>query len=84
MSYSLYPITICQARYGGVYEGGEWVAFLAYPQHIPDDAFEDDITCATWWAEHHDEVGVGDTPSAAYENLKFRQERGTLKDFSAR
>lgn len=82
--YRLYPVTICQARYTGVYEHGLWAAFLAYPEDIPDEAFSDDITCMNWWTDHREEVGVGDTPNEAYDALKRAYVRGTMKDFSVR
>lgn len=64
-----YPITIVKSRYGGTYEGGKWLAFNCDPWHVPEQPFSDDVTCMTWWDEHKDEVGRGDTPDAAFENL---------------
>jgi hypothetical protein len=66
---SPYPITITPARYGGVYEDGEWLAFHLSPKDIPEEAFGDDRTCAAWWGDHGDGVGKGGTPQEAYENL---------------
>ena len=71
--HGLYPVTITQTRYGGTYEGGAWVA-VADGETLPDAAFGDDITCATWWAHWggaDDDVlfAVGDTPDAALKNL---------------
>ena len=67
---SLYPITIVQARYQGVYEGGQWLAFNQHPENIPHDAFADDVTCATWWRSGDAAmVGIGRTPDAAVGHL---------------
>jgi hypothetical protein len=66
---SHYPITITQARYGGTYEGGEWVAFHLLPEDIPEKAFGDDVTCVSWWSDHGDGVGTGSTPQEAHERL---------------
>jgi hypothetical protein len=66
---SHYPITIVQARYGGAYEGGEWVAFHLDPRDIPEEAFADDVTCVSWWLDHGVGVGKGSTPEEARENL---------------
>ena len=41
----LYPVTIVQTRYGGIYEGGAWAALLSHPEEIPPDAFGGDSVC---------------------------------------
>ena len=43
----LYPVTIVQTRYGGIYEGGAWAAFLSHPEEIPHDAFGGDSVCVS-------------------------------------
>lgn len=65
----LYPVTITQARYQGVYEGGKWLAFHADPADVPAEAFADDITCSAWWGEYGEDVGTGDTPGGAHRAL---------------
>jgi hypothetical protein len=60
-----YPVTIIRTRYGGIYEGGEWAAFPLHADQVPDDVVGDDVTCATWWEQFADAVGVGDTRSSA-------------------
>jgi len=80
--YRLYPVTIVQARYSGTYEDGLWCAFLSDPDTVPEEAFSDDVTCATWWGAHAREVGVGDTPDDALTALKRRYTAGTIRDFS--
>ena len=64
-----YPITIAQARYGGAYEGAEWIAFHLHPHDIPEEAFGDDSTCLAWWLDHGEGVGTGEAPQEAWENL---------------
>ncbi len=64
-----YPVTICKARYGGVYEPGAWLAFNLQPQDIPEDAFGEDADCVDWWNRNTDGVGSGATPAEALESL---------------
>lgn len=74
MMTDLYRIVITQARYGGTYEGGKWIAFANYDEIDVDllnnyiygddegaiDLFDSDISVF---------IGVGDTPDSALENL---------------
>jgi hypothetical protein len=86
MDKMLWPVTIMRTRYGGVYEGGEWVAFNADPwsrwygksDGLPMEAFADDITCGDWWASDAAAlVGRGATPDEALKDLHRRiAERG--------
>lgn len=69
-----YPVTITQARYGGTYEGGAWLAFYVDPEMFAkridcDEAFGSDIECMDWWRENGREVGKGSTPDNALLNL---------------
>lgn len=64
-----YPVTIISARYGGVYEGGGWLAFNCYEEQVPEAASGDDVTCATFWAYYSEPVGKGKTPNEAYNDL---------------
>lgn len=60
----LWPVTIVQTRYGGVYEGadfndegdairlyGRWAAFNCHPEDVPAEAFGGDPIAAGWWAD---------------------------------
>ena len=70
---SRYPTTIVTARYGGTYEGGSWLAFPCDHEEVPSEAFDDDCTCAAWWASDSSKlVGRGNTPTAAYDDLLAR------------
>ncbi|MEA2660566.1 MAG: hypothetical protein QOH08_138 [Chloroflexota bacterium] len=76
MGDELYPVTIVQTRYGGIYEGGRWAAFLLRPEELPTDAFGGDIVCVPWWADFGDAVGVGATPDAALADLEAKHAAG--------
>ena len=78
MNEGLYPVTIVQTRYGGVYEGGAWAAFPLRPHNLPDDAFGSDVTCVTWWGERAAGVGVGATPDAALADLQAKHREAQL------
>ena len=64
-----YPITIVQARYGGTYEGAEWLAFNRYPENLPEDWDGDDMSCNEFWTETREFIGKGGSPQLAYTDL---------------
>lgn len=68
-SLYLYPVTVICSRYGGVYEGGPWVAFNLEPQQIDLSVHGDDIECSAWFDAFDGHYGFGSTPSAAVEHL---------------
>lgn len=70
-------------RYGGVYEGGEWVALMSTIGQIPTDIHGDDIGCSRFFvggrketadqtAVIPEEIGRGATPDAAVADLEQR------------
>jgi hypothetical protein len=72
-----WPVTIVPSRYQGIYEGGMWLCFpvtpyqLAY-SHAWQGWMDSDVECMAWWGRVHKEnwlIGVGSSPSAAYESL---------------
>lgn len=69
-SRELYPLVVRQARYSGVYEGGEWIAIPNYDES--DEALADylhgDDECFFIWAEQTT-FGAGSTPSSALADL---------------
>lgn len=74
----LTPISIVQARYGGLYEGGRWLAFLLEADELPNEAFDDDPTCREWWDDASRlPIGRGTTPDAALDDLRVRVARLT-------
>ncbi len=90
---SIYPVTIIRSRYGGVYEGGKWVAFNeeANSDYIRE-ALSDDIACCSFFNmidnpkievknifDKKIMVGKGDTPQDAYNNLLKKLNNETRK-----
>ena len=67
----IYPVTIVQARYGGIYEPGPWLAFPNDPGQLPQDWDGGDVLCARFWGDprRRAETGAGDCPQAAYADL---------------
>jgi hypothetical protein len=70
---SIWPIAVFQSRYSGVYEGGEWFA-VANCTQVPNEAHGDDCECADWFAENKRNIGIGNTPNEAVDNLVFKTE----------
>lgn len=74
---STYPVTLVPARYGGSYEGAQWLAFPCYPHevHVKCPAYDDsDVECAAFWDEVRADpltwlIGRGQTLEDAYYNL---------------
>ncbi len=69
MAAELYPVTIVQARYGGAYEPGRWLAFPCDPERLPLGWQGEDIACREFWLAWAEKVGAGDTPNDAYSDL---------------
>ena len=69
-----WSVTVTTARYGGIYEGGRWLAFRATPSRLPDEAFGGDTVAAGWWETSGDQlwVGRGSTPQEAFDDLVER------------
>lgn len=72
----IYPVVVVQTRYGGAYEGGQWVAFAGWSiEDINsqfDDIFGDDERrCMIWWEKHKNDVTIAtaDSADSAVENL---------------
>jgi hypothetical protein len=65
----IYPITICQDRYGGCYSDGQWLAFNLYPDEVPNEIYSDDITCCSFWVNCELVVGKGNSPEEALNDL---------------
>ena len=69
---SLYPLTIVEDRYTGVYSGGIYTAWHLAPYERPEEIDADDVTCYDFWINKSKGylVGVGDTIKEAIEDLK--------------
>lgn len=65
----LYPLTIIQDRYSGVYSGGKWTAFNLQYDEIPWQVGAGDIDDFDFDHEKYP-YGVGDTPDLAYRDLQ--------------
>lgn len=72
MQYDIYPLTLVFDRYCGTYSGGKWVAWNSYPECIPEGPDEDDVSCAEFWMENTQVVGLGDTPDEAINDLRTK------------
>ena len=64
-----YPLTICPARYDGVYSGAKFHAWNKHSHKVPREAYADDVTCQEFWFDNEDVVGKGKTPNEAVEDL---------------
>lgn len=67
---NVWPVVIFRARYGGVYEGGEWVAVNCYTDsRFLEGTMADDTTCQEWFADPPCPVAAGATPAEALAAL---------------
>lgn len=65
-----WPCVIVRTRYTGTYERGRWAAFQAVPADlVGEDWAAGDVFAAPWWKQREGGIGVGDSPTAAYEAL---------------
>lgn len=77
-----YPVTVFTSRYGGVYEGGSYVAALAHTTSIPDAAQGDDTECSEFFMRNRDRLGVGETPEEAIKDLEAKiPAEGRIKEW---
>ena len=65
-------MTIVAARYGGIYEPGKWLAFALSPEQLPPEWNAGDAECLAFFTTRND-VGGGDSPTEAYDDLLRRQ-----------
>lgn len=75
-----YGATVAQARYSGVYEGGRWLAFPAFPDSV-DNKFPgwdgSDLEALEFWGNPDSGqalVGRGNTPNDAVMDMTARME----------
>lgn len=73
---SIYPLTICSDRYGGVYSGGKFIAWNLDADEVPEDMYSDDCGCHSFWLDNDIVCGKGDTVESAIADLyiKLKQE----------
>ena len=69
----IYPVVIREARYGGIYEGGKWIAFPECDEFTEAmlNYFEGDDCDAVdlFTDEYKQTVGIGESPNHAYADL---------------
>ena len=84
-----YPVEIFKSRYGGVYEGGDWIACVNC--NMPGEAQGGDPTCAAFWCDPHAYIaephpyctpgfGAGPTPATALRNAVKDSEEHQLAE----
>jgi hypothetical protein len=71
------PCIITPSAYGGVHEGGKWMAFPM--EHVPRAAIDSETVVVAWFAKNDWRVGVGDTPNDALANLLLTMQKA-VKD----
>ena len=75
--YDLYPIVVMQARYGGAYEGGKWIAIGCFESieksGMTDYVSGDDCDALDFWlSEEAKTIGRGSSPNLAVADLCTR------------
>lgn len=73
--HPIYPLTIIQDRYNGIYSGGKFTAWNLCPDELPGGATADDVTCRMFWDDPEIAVGRGSTPNEALFDLAIALER---------
>lgn len=70
---TLYPVVIREARYGGIYEGGKWLAFAEceeFTEPMLDYFYGDDCDAVDLFTEEYKQsIGIGESPNRAYADL---------------
>ena len=69
-----YPVTIIRSRYGGIYEGAEWIAFNEHAySDVLDQAESDDISVNELFNHSYPyPIGRGTTPDEAFASLRHQ------------
>ena len=75
--YDLYPIVVMQARYGGTYEGGKWIAIGCFESieksGMTDYVSGDDCDALDFWLSDEAKIiGRGSNPNSAVVDLCTR------------
>jgi hypothetical protein len=64
-----FDVAILGTRYGGCYEGGNWIAWVGDPEWL-DDYQGDNADCPAFFEDYADApIGRGETPQAALDDL---------------
>lgn len=75
LNLDLWPVTRIKDRYHGSYSGGEWVAYYAHVDAIPEEASSDDVSCDQYWDNPRVPFGVGSSPDLALADLVRRMDK---------
>ena len=89
MNTELWPLIIIRSRYGGTYEGGEWIACTETISSLPEQITGSDIPCYDFFSMLEDSgyvlnkkmfpfvahYGVGDSIEDAIKHLEEVKER---------
>lgn len=75
--YDLYPIVVMQARYGGAYEGGKWIAIGCFESieksGMTDYVSGDDCDALDFFlSDEAKKIGRGSDPNSAVVDLCVR------------
>jgi hypothetical protein len=71
-----FDVAILGTRYGGVYEGGNWIAWVGDLDWL-DDYQAGDLACQAFFEDYSDApIGRGETPQAALDDLRRRVAQG--------
>lgn len=67
--YPIWGVYIFCARYGGLYEGGKWIAWIGDHEWLEDHRSGDNA-CMSFWEDYRmAPIGRGDTPNDALTSL---------------
>lgn len=79
VSSSVYPVTVVQDRYQGIYSRGRWLAIANAKEHLgstlrggwvlENGPSGGDMDAAGFWSDAPDWIASGDTPDDAFNKL---------------
>lgn len=74
MKNEIYPCTIVNDRYNGIYSGGKWTAWNLDAENVPSEINGGDMACLNFWEVESEcyIIGRGNTIIEAYKNLYER------------
>jgi hypothetical protein len=88
-----YPVVVFQARYGGTYSGGEWLAIhdgYAWLDALPRVHWmiefgpgSEDCEAGEFWVNPPDWIAAGKTPDKAVENLLRKAQAKSSNSYQA-
>ena len=67
---NIYPLTIINDRYSGVYSGAKYTAWNLDCEDVPTEINGDDIVCNNFWQKNKVVVGKGDSILEAVQDLR--------------